>query len=141
MIAGLNAGIIDTIHSGHDPQDVEVKRRPFAEAASGAIGLETLFSAALRLVHSGDTDLMTMLRAMTSRPAQILRLASGKLSKGAPADFFIADLDYPWVVDEASINSRSNNTAFEGARFSGKVMQTYVAGKLVFDHQNEVPGA
>ena len=139
MIAGLNDGTIDTIHSGHDPQDVEVKRRPFAEAASGAIGLETLFSAALRLVHSGDTDLMSILRAMTIRPAEILGLNSGRLSKGAPADFFIADPDYPWVVDEASINSRSNNTAFEGARFSGKVMQTYVAGQLVFDHENEVP--
>ncbi len=139
LIAGLNAGTVDTIHSGHDPQDVEVKRRPFAEAASGAIGLETLFSAALRLVHSQDTDLMTILRAMTARPAQILGLDTGKLSKGAPADFFIADLDYPWVVDEASLKSRSNNTAFEDARFSGKVMRTFVAGQLVFDHHNEVP--
>ena len=70
MIEGLNAGTIDVIHSDHDPQDTEVKRQPFAEASDGAIGLETLLAAALRLVHSGDVPLMTVLRAMTSRPGR-----------------------------------------------------------------------
>ena len=134
MIEALNAGIIDTIHSGHDPQDVEVKRRPFAQAANGAIGLETLFAAAMRLVHSKQVSLMQVLRAMTRRPAEILGLSSGTLARGAPADFILADLDYPWVALEADIKSRSNNTAFEGARFSGKVMATYVAGTNVFEH-------
>ena len=137
-IEGLRAGTIDTIHSGHDPQDTEVKRRPFAEAADGAIGLETLFAAALRLVHSGEVPLMTILRAMTSRPAEILGLNSGRLAKGAPADLFLADIDYPWVVTENSILSRSQNTSFEGARLSGKVMATWVAGKNVFEHEDRV---
>ncbi len=136
-IGGLRAGTIDTIHSGHDPQDTEVKRRPFAEAAEGAIGLETLFAAALRLVHSGEVPLMTIMGAMTSRPAQILGLNSGRLVKGAPADFILADIDYPWVVTENSILSRSQNTSFEGARFTGKVMATYVAGNCVFEHNRE----
>ena len=134
MIAGLNVGTIDTIHSGHDPQDVEVKRRPFAQAASGAIGLETLFSAALRLFHSDDVDLTTILKAMTSAPAKILGIPAGTLTKGVKADFIIADLDYPWVVAEKSIKSRSQNTSFEGARFSGKVMSTYVGGKKVYQN-------
>ncbi len=137
-IEGLRADTIDTIHSGHDPQDTEVKRRPFAEAADGAIGLETLFAAALRLVHSGEVPLMSILRAMTARPAEILGLNSGRLAKGAPADFFLADIDYPWVVTENSILSRSQNTSFEGARFSGKVMATWVAGKNVFEHNQGV---
>src|SRR5690606_12564288 len=82
LVEALASGVIDTIHSGHDPQDAEVKRRPFAEAADGAIGLETLLAVALRLVHSGDVNLMTVLRAMTSRPAEILGLETGRIAAG-----------------------------------------------------------
>jgi dihydroorotase len=134
MIEGLKSGAIDTIHSAHDPQDSEVKRQPFAEASEGAIGLETLLAAALRLMHSGDVPLMTLLRAMTQRPAEILGLASGRLTIGAPADLILIDPDYPWVVAEKDIVSRSHNTAFEGARMQGAVMQSVVAGRSIFRH-------
>jgi len=134
MIEGLKSGAIDVIHSAHDPQDTEVKRQPFAEASEGAIGLETLLAAALRLVHSGDVPLMTILRAMTQRPAEILGLAAGRLAVGAPADLIVFDPDFPWLVAEADIVSRSRNTAFEGARMQGAVMHTFVAGRSVFGH-------
>lgn len=134
VIEGLRSGTIDTIHSDHDPQDSEVKRQPFAEASDGAIGLETLLAAALRLVHSGDVDLLTVLRALTSRPADILGLRSGRIARGAPADLILLDLDYPWQVSERDIRSRSRNTSFEGARLAGKVMRTWVAGETVFQH-------
>ncbi len=134
MIEGLRSGVIDVIHSAHDPQDSEVKRQPFAEASEGAIGLETLLAAALRLVHSGDVPLMTLLRALTQRPAEILGLDSGRLRKGAPADLVLIDPDYPWIVSEKDIVSRSHNTAFEGARLQGAVMETFVAGRSVFRH-------
>lgn len=134
VVEGLRNGTIDTIHSDHDPQDSEVKRQPFAEASDGAIGLETLLAAALRLVHSGDVDLLTVLRAMTSRPADILGLPSGRLARGAPADLILFDLDYPWQVSERDIRSRSRNTSFEGARLAGKVMRTIVGGATVHTH-------
>ena len=134
MIEGLKAGVIDVIHSAHDPQDTEVKRQPFAEASEGAIGLETLLAAALRLVHSGDVPMMTVLRALTQRPAEILGLDAGRLAIGAPADLIVFDPDFPWVLAEANIVSRSRNTAFEGARLQGAVMHTFVAGRLVFSH-------
>jgi dihydroorotase len=134
VIEGLRNGTIDTIHSDHDPQDTEVKRQPFAEASDGAIGLETLLAAALRLVHSGDVDLLTVLRAMTIRPAEILGLPSGRIAKGAPADLILVDLDYPWQVSEREIRSRSRNTSFEGARLAGKVMRTIVGGQTVHTH-------
>ncbi|MCR6672548.1 dihydroorotase [Devosia ginsengisoli] len=136
VIEGLRSGAIDTIHSDHDPQDTEVKRQPFAEASDGAIGLETLLAAALRLHHSGDVDLMTILRAMTSRPAEILGLPSGRIAKGAPADLILVDLDYPWQVSERDLRSRSRNTSFEGARLAGKVMRTIVGGETVFEHRD-----
>jgi dihydroorotase len=136
MIEALRSGVIDTIHSDHDPQDSEVKRQPFAEASNGAIGLETLLSAALRLVHSGDLDLLTILRAMTVRPAEILGLQSGRIARGAPADLILVDLDYPWQVQEQHLRSRSRNTSFEGARMQGKVMRTLVGGRTVFTHKD-----
>jgi dihydroorotase len=134
VIEGLRSGAIDTIHSDHDPQDSEVKRQPFAEASDGAIGLETMFAAALRLYHSGDLDLLTVLRAMTQRPAEILGLPAGRLARGAPADLVLFDTDYPWQVTETSLRSRSRNTSFESARLAGKVMRTFVAGQTVFEH-------
>jgi len=134
VIEGLRSGAIDTIHSDHDPQDSEVKRQPFAEASNGAIGLETLLAAALRLVHSDDVDLLTVLKAMTSRPAEILGLESGRIARGAPADLILVDLDYPWQVSETELRSRSRNTSFEGARLAGKVMRTIVGGKTVYEH-------
>jgi dihydroorotase len=134
MVKGLRDGVIDVIHSDHDPQDSEVKRQPFAEASNGAIGLETLLAAALRLVHSGEVELMTVLRALTQRPAEILGLEAGRLAVGAPADFILVDLDYPWQVSEADFRSRSRNSCFEAARLAGKVMATYVAGERVFAH-------
>ncbi|MDC9826107.1 dihydroorotase [Devosia sp. ZB163] len=141
VIEGLKSGAIDTIHSAHDPQDSEVKRQPFAEASDGAVGLETLLAAALRLHHSGDVPLLTLLRAMTSRPAEILGLKSGRLAIGAPADIIIVDVDFPWVVKERELRSRSRNTAFEGARMQGAVMHTFVAGKPVFSHSATREGA
>jgi dihydroorotase len=136
VIEGLRSGVIDTIHSDHDPQDSEVKRQPFAEASTGAIGLETLLAAALRLVHSEDVPLLTVLKAMTSRPAEILGLEAGRIAKGAPADLILVDLDYPWQVNENELRSRSRNTSFENARLAGKVMRTIVAGETVFLHRD-----
>lgn len=137
MVEALKAGTIDTICSGHDPQDTEVKRQPFADAAEGAVGLETLLAGALRLHHSGDVHLMTLLRAMTARPAQILGLDTGTLAKGAHADICLFDPHYPWIVQEAEIRSKSRNTTFENARMMGKVMTTIVGGTVVY--REDVP--
>lgn len=141
LVEALRTGVIDVIHSDHDPQDSEVKRQPFAEAADGAIGLETLLAAALRLAHSGDVDLITLFRAMTSRPAEILGLESGRLQRGAPADIIIVDMDYPWHVKEAGMKSRSRNSCFESARMSGRTLMTFVGGQCVFELETQETGA
>jgi dihydroorotase len=119
LVAGLETGLIDVIMSDHNPQDVEVKRLPFAEAAPGAIGLETMLSAGLRLVHSGEVDLKTLIRAMSTRPAELLGLPGGSLRPGSPADVIVIDLDTPWILDPADLKSQCKNTPFDEARFSG----------------------
>ncbi len=131
MVEALANGTIDIIVSSHDPQDVDTKRLPFADAADGAIGLETLLAAALRLHHSGTVPLMRLIDAMSTRPAQIFGLDAGTLKPGAKADITLIDLEEPWIFGKDAIVSRSKNTPFENARFTGRAVQTYVAGKLV----------
>lgn len=135
VIEGLAAGIIDVVVSDHNPQDVETKRLPFAEAADGALGLETLLSAALRLVHDERISLPSLLAAMSSMPAQILGLPAGRLVAGAPADLVVVDIDEPYVLDKRQLKSRSKNSPFDEARLTGRVRQTIVGGRVVFDRE------
>ncbi len=130
LIAALAEGVIDTIVSDHDPQDVETKRLPFAECADGAIGLETMLAASLRLVHSGDIALPVLLRALSSRPAALLGLDVGRMRVGAPADLVVFDKDAPFVLDPATLHSRCKNTPFDGARLQGEVRLTLVGGRI-----------
>ncbi|MGK9053177.1 dihydroorotase [Neorhizobium petrolearium] len=131
MADAVADGTIDIIVSSHDPQDVDTKRLPFADAADGAIGLETMLAAALRLHHDGRVPLMRLIDAMSTRPAQIFGLDAGTLKPGAKADITLIDLDEPWIVSKDMLLSRSKNTPFEDARFSGRAVATYVAGKCV----------
>ncbi|MEP1610878.1 MAG: dihydroorotase [Roseobacter sp.] len=129
----VNSGLIDIISSMHTPQDEESKRLPFEEAASGAVALETLMPAAMRLYHSGLIDLPTLWRAMSLNPAKRLGLDSGRLAVGAPADLVLFDPDAPFVMDRSTLKSKSRNTPFDGARMQGKVLATYVAGRCIYE--------
>ena len=139
MIEGLSDGSIDVIVSAHDPKDAEVKRQPFAEAAYGAIGVETLLPAALRLYHNQEIDLITLLKTMTVNPANILGLKAGRLAVGAPADLTVFDLNTPWIIDRDLLQSRSKNSAFDEAKVEGRVLMTFVGGKQVFQLKNTNP--
>ena len=132
MVEALASGLIDVIVSDHNPQDVETKRLPFGEAEFGAIGLETILSAGLRLVHGGQVSMARLLHALSTRPAEILGLPQGRLQKGAPADVIRFDPEEPYVLDPALLHSRSRNTPFDGARMEGRVKLTVVAGEIVW---------
>ncbi len=131
-VEAVASGLIDVISSMHTPQDEESKRLPFEEAASGAVALETLLPAALRLYHSGAIDLPGLFRALTLNPAKRLGLSQGRLSPGAPADLVLFDPDAPFVLDRTTLQSKSKNTPFDGARLQGKVRGTWVGGTRVF---------
>lgn len=132
VIEALGNGLIDIISSMHTPQDEESKRLPFEEAASGAVALETLLPAALRLYHADHLDLPALFRAMSLNPARRLGLPCGRLTAGAPADLVLFDADVPFVMDRFALRSKSGNTPFDGQRMQGKVLATYVAGKEVY---------
>jgi len=131
MVEALSRGEIDIIVSSHDPQDVDTKRLPFADAADGAVGLETMLAAALRLHHAGHVSLARLIDAMSTRPAHIFGLDAGTLKPGGRADITLIDLNEPWLVSKDMLVSRSKNTPFEDARFSGRAVATYVGGQCV----------
>jgi dihydroorotase len=134
LVQAVGSGLVDVIMSDHNPQDVETKRLPFAEAAPGAIGLETMLTAGLRLVHGGEIELTALLRAMSTRPAELLGLPGGTLKSGAPADVIVVDMDLPWVLDPDELKSKCKNTPFDEARLTGRVVRTIVSGRTVYEY-------
>ncbi|MGI9464982.1 MAG: dihydroorotase [Aestuariivirgaceae bacterium] len=132
MIEGVKDASIDVIVSSHDPQSADTKRLPFTEAEFGAIGLETMFSAALSLDHAGEVPLARLLAAMSTSPADLLGLEAGRLAPGAPADFVIADPDKSWTVEDTGLRSRAKNSPFEHRTLEGRVLETVVAGRTVY---------
>ena len=132
MVEAVAEGLIDIISSMHTPQDEESKRLPYEEAAAGAVALETLLPAAMRLYHAGAMTLPQLFRAMALNPARRLNLPQGRLSAGAPADLVLFDPDAPFLLDRAKLQSKSKNTPFDGQRMEGKVRATYVAGTQIF---------
>ena len=132
VVEGLADGTIDIIASGHDPQDVESKRLPFEQAASGIVGLETLLPLALELYHNRHIALLDLVAKLTANAANLLGLSAGRLTAGAPADLLIFDLDLPWQIDDEAFHSKSKNSPFGGRPVQGKTWQTIVAGQRVY---------
>ena len=137
MAEGVASGDIDVIVSSHDPQAADTKRQPFAQAAFGAVGLETLLPVALGVHHNRSASLPHVLKSLTATPASILGLNAGTLSKGAPADLALIDPDAPIVVDPDKLHSRARNTPFDGRKFQGHAVMTFVGGECVFDQSVE----
>ena len=131
VVAGLADGTIDVIVSSHHPQDPETKRLPFAQAAFGAVGLETLLPAALSLVHNEEVSLERIVTAMTTSPASLMGLDRGRLEKNAPADLTLTDIDIPWVLDPEKLKSKAKNTPYDDRRFQGRAIRTIVGGMPV----------
>ncbi len=132
MIEGLQDGLIDIVVSAHAPAPAEDKRLPFSEAAPGAVGLETLLPALLSLHHEAGLSLLDIFRPVTLAPAQLLGLAAGRISAGAPADLVLVDIDAPILIDAERLASKSKNSPFDGRRLQGRILLTLVDGRVVF---------
>ncbi len=131
---GLKDGIIDAIASDHAPHDQDSKRLPFAQAADGIVGLETLLTLSLELYHNGHLPLLEVLGTLTFRPAELLALPAGRFKKGAPADLVLFDLDQPWQIEIDNFRSKSKNSPFDGRPVQGRVLRTVVDGRWIFVH-------
>ena len=132
LITAINSDLIDVIVSAHKPEDEESKRLPFAQAASGSIGVETLLPLALELYHNKSVDLLKLIELLTINPAKILKIDKGTLKIGSDADICIFDPDKPWKVDANKLKSKSKNAAIENRSLQGKVLMTFLKGQLVY---------
>jgi dihydroorotase len=132
VAAGIADGTIDCIASDHAPHDQDSKRVPFAQAAPGVIGLETLLPVSLELVHKKMLSMLELFRRLALAPADLLGLAQGRLAVGAPADLVLFDPTRVWVVDEDRFLSKSKNSPFGGRPVQGRVLRTIVDGRTVF---------
>ncbi len=133
VMEGLIDGTIDAIASDHAPHDQESKRLPFAIAEPGIVGLETLLPLSLQLFHSEKIGLLDLLGRITAKPADILGLKAGHLTKGSPADLLIFDLNKAGKIDPDLFESKSKNTPFEGLPVQGRVRRTVVDGRSLFE--------
>jgi len=132
LIQGLNDETINVIVSDHKPEDEESKRLTFAQAATGASGIETLLPLSLELYHNESVKLETIIKALTSSPAKILQINKGNLTIGNDADFCIVDINKPWIVKKNKLISKSKNTSIEDKKLQGKVTNTFVKGVELF---------
>ena len=132
MVAAIASGLIDVVVSNHCPAPAEDKRLPFSEAAPGAIGLQTLLPALIGLHLENDIPLIDLIRAVTINPARLLGLEAGRITKGAPADLICVDIDAPFALRERDILSKSKNSPFENRTLQGRVLQTLVDGRIVY---------
>ena len=135
LVEGIKEGLIDVIVSDHMPEDEESKRLPFAQAATGAIGIETLLPLALEMYHNQSLSLNKIIETLTINPSKILKINKGSLAVGSEADICIFDLEAAWVVKAENLKSKSKNTAIEGRKLQGKVLMTFLNGELVFNQK------
>ena len=132
LIKGINNNLIDVIVSDHKPEDEEQKRLTFAQASTGASGIETLLPLALELFHNGSVKLNKIIKTLTCNPAEILKINKGNLNIGNDADFCILDINKPWVVKKENLISKSKNTSIDDRKLQGKVTNTFVNGEELF---------
>ena len=132
LVEGIKSGLIDVIVSDHTPEDEEGKRLPFAQAATGAIGIETLLPLALEMHHNESLPLNKIIETLTVNPAKILKINKGTLKKGSDADICVFDVDAPWIIKADMLKSKSKNTAVEERKVQGKVIMTFLNGELAF---------
>ena len=134
LVQGIKDGLIDVIVSDHLPEDEESKRLPFSQAATGAIGVETLLPLSLEMYHNESLPLNKIIETLTINPAKILNIKKGSLAKGSDGDICIFDLEAPWKVDADKLKSKSKNTAIENRNLQGKILMTYLNGELVYSN-------
>ncbi len=131
LVDAVASGLVEVIVSAHAPAPAEDKRLPFAEAAPGAVGLETFLPALLVLHHSGGLPLIDVITAATLAPARMIGLKCGRLTAGAPADLVLCDIGAPILIDAEKLLSKSKNSPFDRRRLQGRIRLTMTGGRVV----------
>ena len=130
-VAAIADGTIDVITSSHDPRGPEDKRLPFADAAPGMAGAETLLALSLNLVRDGHLGMTALMRLLAANPARILGVAAGNLAPGSAADIILIDPDAPWLIDSSKMAAAAGNTPFDRMPVQGRVRRVMKGGNFL----------
>jgi len=130
-IAAVADGTVDVITSSHDPRGPEDKRLPFADAAPGMAGAETLLALSLNLVRDGHVTLNRLMTLLSANPARILGVNGGSFAAGSAADLIFVDPDAPWIVDSGKMAAQAGNTPFDRMPVQGRVRRIMKGGNFL----------
>ena len=131
-VEGLADGTIDAIATDHAPHAVHEKEVEFTAAPPGVLGFETALAVVLELVRRGALTPLQLIASLAWNPARVLGLPMGRLERGAAADVVLLDPARRWVYDPAQGFSKSRNSPWAGRELEGRVLATWVAGRLVY---------
>lgn len=132
LLEGLKDGTIDAIITDHAPHAEEEKDVEFCCAPNGFSGLETSLAAVItNAITPGVLTIDEMVMAMSTRPAQLLRLDAGVLEVGKAADITVFDTKKVWTVDRHAFYTKGKTCPFDGMTLTGKAMLTVVDGEIV----------
>ena len=138
LIEGLCENVMEAISTDHAPHHADEKARGIADAPFGIVGSETAYCLSMtELVHSGRMSKIDLVRHMSTQPARIIGIDKGSLAEGKMADITIVNPDEAYQIDASKFVSKGKNTPFDGYPVKGRVMMTIVAGKIVYDYQEE----
>ena len=138
LINGLCENVMEAISTDHAPHHADEKARGIADAPFGIVGSETAYCLSMtELVHSGRMSKMDLVRHMSTQPARIIGIDKGSLAEGKIADITIVNPEEAYQIDASKFASKGKNTPFDGYPVKGRVMMTIVAGKIVYDYQEE----
>ena len=127
-IAAVADGTVDVITSSHDPRGPEDKRLPFADAAPGMAGAETLLALSLNLVREGHLTMTRLMTLLSANPARILGIDAGSFASGSAADLIFIDPGTPWIVDSARMAAQAGNTPFDRMPVQGRARRVMKGG-------------
>ena len=133
VVAAIADGTIDVIASGHDPRGPEDKRLPFADAAPGMAGAESLLPLTLTLVRDEVISLERAFELLAGNPARLLGVEAGELREGHEADLALIDPEKPWVIDSAMMAASAGNTPFDKQPVEGRATALWKGGVRVAD--------
>lgn len=126
-------GIIDCVATDHAPHGSEEKCVEFEHARPGMLGLETSLAViADTFVRTGQADWRWVAKVMSERPAEIVRLPGhGRpIAVGEPANLTLVAEDTTWIARGVDMDSKAENTPYEGTEFHTKVTTTILRGHI-----------
>lgn len=130
-LEAVRDGTVDVITSGHDPRGPEDKRLPFADAAPGMAGAETLLALSLNLVRDRLVGMNRLMALLSANPARILGVNAGSFAPGSAADLIFVDPDTPWIVDSGKMAAQAGNTPFDRVPVQGRARRIMKGGAFL----------